>query len=251
MVTQPVIPTPRIAVGIMCYTPSASRVERAGRLMALFESAGMVVKRFDSDGTVSCGENARRAWSWCASTTAPYCAVIADDAEPCEGAAWAMDRLSRLRSHHVMTFMDWTNASERAKAVGSNWLVGGGIYGPASMMPASTVRGMLAFLTVYLEGGEWIPNADDYTIGLWLKYGYREPLRVYTPVPCLFQHAEPSASTLGHNNKSRVCRWMIGDPGAPKSAYDVDWLNGLDEPVRSDSQPFDPKTALSYYKGPQ
>lgn len=104
-------------------------------------------------------------------------------------------------------------------------------------MPSKMVVEMMGWLKPRLLDGHW-PESDDYTIGLWLKHGRSKPINVYIPVPCIFQHAEPSTSTLGQSNKNRVCRWMVDD--TKQRVWDIDWRHGFDRPVRSSSFAYDP-----------
>jgi 3'-phosphoadenosine 5'-phosphosulfate sulfotransferase (PAPS reductase)/FAD synthetase len=226
----------RLAVAALVYESDPMRVEQARFLLDTFaafhprvESPEVVAfNRFPDSGHLGVGENARRAWGWGAGVEhASHVLVIQDDAVTCMDVVQTIDQIVQVAPRSLLSFMEWTNASEEARARSIHWVeTRANAMGVAILMPRPMVVEMLSWIDTHYTKALWPFNADDSMIAAWCMASGVRPMH---PVPTPFQHGLPDKSTLGHSNRNRYCRWSLA-PG--QFGGSVDWSIGFDAPVR-------------------
>lgn len=170
--------------------------------------------------------NSNCAWEWLSEQESEFSVFCTDDAEPCKDFEYAVERtVSALRAisgHWAVSYLNWTRFQTVAVERGCGWLVGDSLYDQCWLAPTRTVRKFVR---------EFVPNriikaegSADYFARAFFKVS---GIPVYSPVPAPFQHAEPSRSSLGNANKTRICREFVTG-----SAFDIDWTKPISEAVR-------------------
>ncbi len=205
------------------------RIARDVIMPALAGSAE--ARMFVDDGSLGLEGNAARAWRWAAEEAGPattHVLVTQDDVIPCHDFLYGLAQCFRHAPGCLLGLMDWTKASDEARERGVHWVESNGnAMGGAIACEAGIARQIFRWINWHLRDpdGRWPKGADDGAISAACR---ALGIRTLHPVPCLVQHALPSASVIGNNNANRVCRWVLGPTD---SAVDVDWEVGRLCPV--------------------
>lgn len=108
-----------------------------------------------------------------------------------------------------------------------------GVYGPAVVMPREYIAFMYAWGREIANGCKIVH--DDVLIG---EYALAHNMKVYTTIPSLIQHAQPTNSLLGYGRESKVSKVFDMDAGK------LDWAN-----ARTDAKITIPNSMKFYKKG--
>lgn len=169
--------------------------------------------------------NHRRAWQ--AHVRAPQAThhlVLEDDLVLCRDFLLGTKRAIASVRNGPISLYSVRKVCDRCRAESRHWAeIVDGSWGQALILPVDMVAEMLAWDARYLR-----QDYSDYD-GRLLMWSLATGRTWYCTQPSLVDHAGASSSTIGFSNRNRRARWFIG---ADKSALDIDWTIGAEDPPR-------------------
>lgn len=172
----------------------------------------------------------RAAWSLAGKRGATHHLVISDDALVCRDFLAGLREAVRHRPEHAVSPYCGYGLISKAHARGDSWAVvdRGGVWGLCSVLPVAWVDEFLRWERRAFVQGQG-KHQDDARLGTFLKETGRP---AWQTVPTLAEHAGAGHSTVNHGGGGNLTSHSKCFLGAERSALEVDWSRGLEQPLR-------------------
>lgn len=209
-----------LSVAVMAVPERRAMVEELLASLGPWFPAVRVI--YDED-LAGCWATAKRAWQ-AYPQNATHHLVLQDDALPCRDFLAGAAKACSFRPHHPITYTCWRETlMNKALAQGVSWIeTPDGVYGQATSLPTWMIPRLMKWEEATMDPA---CHHDDARIA---RYCIDHTIPIYATVPALVQHGAPSDSLLGQDNARRIAQSFQ----AERSALSINWLKGLDNPVR-------------------